>query len=154
MLKVILDNGMSLQLESEMVQEIVKGFLIENTTFVEEDTEITIELDGSPKESKPTIKKTRKPYKRRAKQTDDPVKSTSPVVEESPKEETTASEEIAPKQRDLLQEAIDETPDEPEMDQDAIIEEAVAEIIAKEEQKEEAKAEPEVLDLSGSIFGN
>lgn len=153
MLKVNLDNGMSLQLESEMVQEIVKGFLIENTTFVEEDTEITIELDGSSKESKPTIKKTRKPYKRRTPK-DDPVKSTSPVVEETPeKETTTASEEIAPKQRDLLQEAIDETPEETEVSEDAIVEEAVAEILAKEEQKEEAKAEPEVLDLSGSIFG-
>lgn len=158
MLKLTLDNGLAINISPEMLQEIVKGYFIENTTFVDEDTEVKVELANEEATSaeKPVEpiepKKPRRKYQRRKKSEEpEPVKEETPAPEvkeeiETPKEEPV----VTTAERDLLQEAIDETP---EVDEEEMVEEIVADIQAQEEAVAEKKEEPEVLDLTQSIFG-
>lgn len=157
MLTIELNSGISLTLHEEALKEALGQYLAANTTFLRaEGADFNIRLSDTlndqvekeedsetEKDSDNSSAKQRRQRRTKKQIEEDEAKAALEAKQES----ETVTEQVEEKPvRDLMQEAIDETPEEEEIQLNLPIE-------PQPEPEEVQTSEPEVLDLTSSIFG-
>lgn len=167
MLKIEFKNGITIDLNAEVVKEAVIEYLSTRTDFFNESLDnFSMEFEDSKQdeqeedsnqtegnEGEGTVRKQRRTRRTKQQIEEDNAKAlaeqqTAPEVKQE--EEAVVSEPVVQdKPRDLMQEAIDETPEEDEIQLELELPEVELELDTPVEES----SKDDVLDLSQSIFG-